>query len=518
MKFASLAASSYATFADSPTWWNGIKSGMIMLKELSDDQEVWAYDYFDDDDGWIEPFNRDFNGAFLKLLTGYGHSDIKTSSDNLIVRLHDVDGITFGYILNVRAMIKVDKIYCRAEQRMAARELLQKLLWKQYGDQSLVMRRSDRSNAMNSDEDRVVLEVDQVYKSMSSKRATEYATYLKRCIDAGVHRSVMLYGPPGTGKSTMAKTIVESLNLRSFRIRVGDAGGIDTNTLFESVNIFQPEAIIFDDFDRAHNQENLLETLEHFHNKVKLIIATVNRRDSLDEALLRPGRFDELECIRVMDEDVVKKVLGEENHDVLETLKEWPIAFIQEYVKRTAFMSKEESLQSVEELAERVDRLSEFDEEDPNQRVMRRLTNNAKPGSLLAAKMKKASLNAAMGDENEPLPVGVSGTEEIPPDVMNWIIDHAKALMMDETGVEPTLFAKDANDEYQRERAVAAIGDSRLDQKLTKALSRHTRGNTVKVYKLGDLRRSRTDGVALGGGRLSRRRARRLTNNAKRKR
>lgn len=372
MKLGSMLATAYAGFAEKPTWWNGAKACMSVLKDLTEDHEVWAYDYFDDDEGWTEPFNRDFNGAFLKILVGYPHLDIKTNSDHLVIRLHDVEDVQFGYVLNTKFSGRVDKVYCKADKYKRARELLRKLLWDQFGGQSLVMRKSDRFGFKEFDEDKVILEIDQVYKAMPSKRATEYSKYLKRCIDAGVHRSVMFYGPPGTGKSTTAKTIVETLGLRSFRIRVADAGGIDNSTLFESVKIFQPEAIIFDDFDRAHNQENLLETLEHFHDNVKLVIATVNRRNDLDEALLRPGRFDELECVKRMDDDVVKKVLGDENLDAFEMVKEWPIAFIQEYVKRTHFMSKEEAIESVEELAERVDRLSEFDEDNDFNRVLSR--------------------------------------------------------------------------------------------------------------------------------------------------
>jgi len=377
---ANNAAMTYAEFADNPTWWTGMKGGMSMLKVLADDQEVWAYDYFDDDEGWAEPFNRDFNGAFLKILLKYPHSDIKTSSDNMIVRLHEVEGITFGYVFSTKSTTRIDKIYCRLERQNDARELLRTMLWQQFEGKSLVMRKSDRFGMKNFDDDSVMLEVDEVYKAMASKRATEYSAYLKRCIDAGVNRSVMFYGPPGTGKSTTAKTIVETLGLRSFRIRVADAGGIDNSTLFESVRIFQPEAIIFDDFDRAHNQENLLETLEYFHDTVKLVIATVNRRDDLDEALLRPGRFDELECVKRMDDDIVKKVLGETNKDAFEIVKEWPIAFIQEYVKRTAFMSKEEAVASTEELAERVERLSQFDEETDNNKVLRHRKTTSRSG------------------------------------------------------------------------------------------------------------------------------------------
>jgi hypothetical protein len=65
-----------------------------------------------------------------------------------------------------------------------------------------------------------------------------------------------------------------------------------------------------------------------------------------------------------MDEDVVKSVLGSEHEDAYETVKEWPIAFIQEYVKRRRFMSQEEASNSIVELAKLVKRLDSYSRDD----------------------------------------------------------------------------------------------------------------------------------------------------------
>ena len=122
--------------------------------------------------------------------------------------------------------------------------------------------------------------------------------------------------------------------------------------------------MILDDFDRSDMQAKLLETLEFFQQHVKLVIATVNNKNHLDEAILRPGRFDELLQIKQMDDDVVRAVLGDEHAFAYDTVKDWPIAFIQEYVKRLRFMNPEEAAASVKELAQRVKRLKKYDDEE----------------------------------------------------------------------------------------------------------------------------------------------------------
>jgi hypothetical protein len=132
---------------------------------------------------------------------------------------------------------------------------------------------------------------------------------------------------------------------------------MSNSMLAVAISLFQPEAIILDDFDRANNQASLLETLEFFQRHVSLVIATVNDKDKLDDALLRPGRFDELIFVEQMDENVVKYVLGD-FVDGYEFVKSWPIAFIHEYVKRRTFMSLEEAQTSMTELANRVKKMS----------------------------------------------------------------------------------------------------------------------------------------------------------------
>jgi adenylate kinase family enzyme len=394
-------AVAFASYSENPTWWGGIKTAFMTGKALVEQFEVLSYEFFEDENQWIEPFPRDFTGAILKVLKKYPYETLKTSSEGSVIHIVTLDEGRVGWLTNTKfASFKVNNIYAETSKVDAIREKVKTLLWEQFKGKPLVLRKNIQT-LRSYDEDRVVLEIDDAFHPLPSKLADEYTKYLKRAIDGGVNRSVMLYGPPGTGKSTLARTLVNELNLRSFRIRIEDVGGIDNSTLFEAIDIFKPDAIILDDFDRAGGQEQLLETLEHFERNIKLVIATVNRRDNLDEALLRPGRFDELILVKRMDDNVIKKVLGEHT-EVFDKVKDWPIAFIQEYIKRRRFMNKTEAMKSIKELAERVERLGEYDDDRSD---AEKILANAKKAIMSTKKSKgrKRSVPNPPGDLNDPL-------------------------------------------------------------------------------------------------------------------
>lgn len=351
-----------APFLNKPTWWNAAQAAFAVGKVMVEDVEVWADDFFGGDE-WTSPYNDDFNQALLQVLQKFPYERLKTAEDNTFVRVCQLpNGIKAGWTYSGQQH-QVDHIYVNTDHLEEARTFIKKLLWDQYQGRSLVMRRNNRVS-IGGNEGRVLFEVDDDFESKGSKRANSMSTQLKLPLANDISRSIMFYGPPGTGKSTLARTIVELLGLKSFRIRIADLGGIDSSTLFEAINIFQPDAVILDDFDRASGQTQLLETLEFFQQKVKLVITTVNNRQMLDEALLRPGRIDILELVDRMDEDVIKHVLGDyiDGYDIV---KDWPIAFIAEYVKRRTYMTLEEAAESVKELTRRVKELDTY-RDDPN--------------------------------------------------------------------------------------------------------------------------------------------------------
>jgi ATP-dependent 26S proteasome regulatory subunit len=126
----------------------------------------------------------------------------------------------------------------------------------------------------------------------------------------------------------------------------------------------------------------------------------VNNKNRLDDALLRPGRIDELILIDKMDEEVVKHVLGE-YVDGYDLVKDWPIAFINEYVVRRTYLSVKDAADSVTELANRVAELDDYRESDKD--------DIARMMATFKKKMKKGRKNS---DVHPPVVVDEDDDED----------------------------------------------------------------------------------------------------------
>lgn len=132
-------------------------------------------------------------------------------------------------------------------------------------------------------------------------------------MDAKVPRGVLLYGPPGTGKTLIAKAIAGEAKATfiyssgsEFVEKYVGVGAKRVRMIFERARKEAPSIIFIDEIDALGSKRNLesnnekdqtlnqlLIELDGFNNTSNVIvIAATNRLDLLDEALLRPGRFD----------------------------------------------------------------------------------------------------------------------------------------------------------------------------------------------------------------------------------
>ena len=133
---------------------------------------------------------------------------------------------------------------------------------------------------------------------------------------------ILLYGPPGTGKTSMAKAISTLLNYDIYTVNMNHfvASVIpDIKTYVEDRNgviiLLEDIDYIFGKREKEFTQEEkarsnaLLQLLDGAESMPNVVfIATTNDLDSLDEAIIRDGRFDLKICMDNIDEPTAKEM------------------------------------------------------------------------------------------------------------------------------------------------------------------------------------------------------------------
>lgn len=166
-------------------------------------------------------------------------------------------------------------------------------------------------------------------ESIASDTAEQCLTYVKSFIDKNIHRSILFIGPPGTGKTVLSQTIIDRLGFRTLKFKY-DPKHFTLNVIKFLITSIGIEAIILDDFDQIAETNKLLEFLSWIHDNTKLVILITNSLKPFHPAILRPGRIDKVIEIDCLDETVVKSVFDDTYPDLVDKVKHWPIAFINE--------------------------------------------------------------------------------------------------------------------------------------------------------------------------------------------
>lgn len=130
---------------------------------------------------------------------------------------------------------------------------------------------------------------------------------------AKIPKGILFYGPPGTGKTLLASAVAGETNSSFFNVTGSEfvekyvgVGAKRVRTLFERARKEAPSIIFIDEIDaigaKRHLESNnekdqtlnqLLVEMDGFNKDSSvIIIGATNRIDLLDDALLRPGRFD----------------------------------------------------------------------------------------------------------------------------------------------------------------------------------------------------------------------------------
>jgi cell division protease FtsH len=170
------------------------------------------------------------------------------------------------------------------------------------------------------------------------QECVEVVSYLKNSTlyekaGAEIPRGILLEGSPGTGKTLLAKAIASEAEANFISIAASEfveifvgMGASKIRNLFNTARENKPCIIFIDEIDAVGRQRGaginmandereqtlnqLLAEMDGFaDNKDILIMAATNRRDVLDAALLRPGRFDRIINVPLPDTESREKIL-----------------------------------------------------------------------------------------------------------------------------------------------------------------------------------------------------------------
>ena len=170
------------------------------------------------------------------------------------------------------------------------------------------------------------------------QEVTEVVSYLKnetmyKNAGAEIPKGILLEGPPGTGKTLLAKAIASECEANFISIASSEfvevyvgLGASKVRDLFKKARENKPCILFIDEIDsigkqrgtginlgndeREQTLNQLLAEMDGFNqNDGILILGATNRRDVLDSALLRPGRFDRIINVPLPDKPARIKIL-----------------------------------------------------------------------------------------------------------------------------------------------------------------------------------------------------------------
>jgi len=204
-------------------------------------------------------------------------------------------------------------------------------------------------------------------------------------LSAKVPKGILLIGPPGTGKTLVARAVAGEADVPFFHLSGSDfmemlvgVGASRVRDLFEKAKKTSPAIIFLDELDSigqrrggvsmggGHNEREqtlnqLLSEMDGFEpTEGVIVMAATNRPDVLDEALLRPGRFDrrirmdlpnmterhEILKVHTSDvpladdvnlEDVAKSTPGQSGADLENLVNEAAITAVKEEAKKVSY-------------------------------------------------------------------------------------------------------------------------------------------------------------------------------------
>ena len=290
---------------DYSTFLTGVEKDYVKTVEIQDDYIYYVADVSDNQEGYFRT--------------------VKVNDPDLVDRLHDANvkfgaaapqqtsiwiSLIAGYVLPIAIFI------------LLGRWLSKKMMSSMGGGPGGAMS-FGKSNAKVYVKSSTGIKFSDVAGEDEAKDLlTEIVDYLHnpqkyREIGASMPKGALLVGPPGTGKTLLAKAVAGEAEVPFFSISGSEfvemfvgMGAAKVRDLFKQANEKAPCIVFIDEIDtigkkrdgagftggndeREQTLNQLLTEMDGFDgSKGVVILAATNRPDSLDPALLRPGRFD----------------------------------------------------------------------------------------------------------------------------------------------------------------------------------------------------------------------------------
>lgn len=278
------------------------------------------------------------------------------SAESVAAFVGELEGIKFGWVLYED---EADKLYVEKSAENDYVRVLEKIFWESYPSNHVVlgMQNSEETQNRPSSGKIYVKDDEKSTEFTPTPLAKAYADDIQDYIRYGICRSVLFYGPPGSGKSNLVKNICFQLGLRT--IRINNISQLSTDTVSEIIRIFNPDAIILEDIDNVPSRDisQLLDKIENFSKKHKLLFATANKLSKLDNAVIRPERFDQTHRIFSLEKEVALELVNHDN-ETYELVKDWPAAFITELMKRIKVKGATHAFANMSDLVDRIQKIN----------------------------------------------------------------------------------------------------------------------------------------------------------------
>mgnify|MGYP002010538438 CR=1 FL=1 len=190
--------------------------------------------------------------------------------------------------------------YCRPEDAPHLEAFLRERIWRERLRSDTLLLDVGQPGKDGGDDAVSVSAISGSFDFASAHEAfNDVGALARRCAAfayGGRSRRLLFHGPPGTGKSTLARAIARELGARTVLLGHEATTRLADATMVQILALLAPNMLVLNDVDRSgeHEALALLHGLEAMVDQPLIAVLTANDVETLDPAILRPGRVDEI--------------------------------------------------------------------------------------------------------------------------------------------------------------------------------------------------------------------------------